>query len=573
MVREDFSGNGFPTVVAPPAAVEIGTRFAACLGHGSHGSPRSEQASRCYESPRQTLDVYAQSFERREALCFQNESSDVVWSLTPRLYYKAFAEAKPACRQSYRVRKRSIMNPSPPSTIEFAAFVALDWADQKHAWALQVAGEARVQYGELENTPEAIEVWASELEQRFGGRPIALALEQPRGAVVAVLSKYAHLVLFPVHPNTLAHYRQSFYPSGAKSDPSDAGLLLELLVHHRDRLRPLQPDTVETRLLQFLVEERRRLVDDKTRYSNRLTAHLKQVFPQVLKWFDDVTSPLVGDLLQRWPSLQDLKRARPDTLRRFFQQHNCRDQELLEQRLQLLGQAVAATHDPALLQSGSLAIRSLLQLLAGLRESIVRYEEQIEEVAQAHPDFLLVDSLPGAGPALAPRLIAALGTDRSRFQSAQELQCYTGIAPVLESSGKQRWVHCRWACPKFVRQTIHEWALHSIGQCDWAREYYQAQRSRGKSHHTAVRALGFKWLRILFRCWHDRKPYQEEIYQHALGRRASNSARTGGPAGPAHQAKAQPAAPPYNTQPVARSLVQLQWESVAGFFKLGVVSS
>ena len=86
------------------------------------------------------------------------------------------------------------MNPSPPPpTVEFAAFVALDWADQKHAWAWQVAGEARVPYGELDNTPEAVQIWASELEQRFGGRPIAVALEQPRGVVVAVLSKYAHL--------------------------------------------------------------------------------------------------------------------------------------------------------------------------------------------------------------------------------------------------------------------------------------------------------------------------------------------------------------------------------------------
>jgi transposase len=452
-----------------------------------------------------------------------------------------------------------------------AAFVALDWADRKHAWALQVSGQARVEYGELENTPEAIEVWASELEQRFGGRPIAVALEQPRGAVVAVLSKYAHLVLFPVHPSTLAHYRQSFYPSGAKSDPSDAGLLLELLLHHRDRLRPLQPDTVETRLLQFLVEERRRLVDDKTRYSNRLKACLKQVFPQILRWFGDVTSPLVGDLLQRWPTLQELQRARPDALRRFFQQHNCRHQKLLDERLESIGQAVAATQDPALLESGSLAIRSLVQLLARLREEIVRHEQKIEEVARAHPDFSLMDSLPGAGAALAPRLIAALGTDRSRFSSAEDLQCYTGIAPVTESSGQQRWVHSRWACPKFVRQTIHEWALHSIAGCDWARQYYQAQRSGGKSHHTAVRALGFKWLRILFRCWHDRKPYQDQIYQQALERRAGRSA------GPRSLPAVRPSVPltatSSNAQPPAPSPVQLRWESVAGFLKLGLVSS
>ena len=464
------------------------------------------------------------------------------------------------------------MNPS-QATTDFAAFVALDWADRKHAWASQAWGQARVEYGELENTPEAVEVWASELEQRFGGRPIAVALEQPRGAVVAVLSKYAHLVLYPVHPSTLAHYRQSFYPSGAKSDPGDAALLLELLLHHRHRLRPLQPDTVETRLLQFLAEERRRLVDDRTRYSNRLTASLKQVFPQVLRWFGDVTSPLVGDLLQRWPSLQELQQARPDTLRHFFHQHNCRDEKLLEQRLQLIRQAVPATHDRALLQAGSLSLRSLVQLIARLRESIGQYEEQIEEVAQAHPDFPIMDSFPGAGPALAPRLIAALGTDRSRFQGAQGLQCYTGIAPVLESSGQQRWVHSRWACPKFVRQTIHEWALHSIGQCGWARDYYQSQRARGKSHHTAVRALAFKWLRILFRCWHDRTPYQEQVYEQALRRHASSSPTVGPAALPADPPKALATLPPSPTPPAAPVPVQLRWESCAGFFKLGVITS
>ncbi len=110
---------------------------------------------------------------------------------------------------------------------------------------------------------------------------------------------------------------------------------------------------------------------------------------------------------------------------------------------------------------------------------------------------------------------------QSYGSSAQDLQCCTGIAPVLASSSHQRWVHSRWACPKFVRQTIHEWALHSIGRCGWARDYYQSQRSRGKSHHTAVRALAFKWLRILFRCWQNRAPYQEKIYQQALQRRAS----------------------------------------------------
>jgi hypothetical protein len=156
----------------------------------------------------------------------------------------------------------------------------------------------------LDHTPEALEVWAAGLQQRFGGRPIAVILEQSRGALVYMLTKYPHLVWFPVHPTTAARYRETFAPSGAKSDPSDTDSLLDLWLRHREKWRPLQPDTVETRLLHFLVEERRQTVDERTRQRQRLTACLKLYFPQVLHWFEDVASPLVGDLLQRWPTLE-----------------------------------------------------------------------------------------------------------------------------------------------------------------------------------------------------------------------------------------------------------------------------
>ena len=108
--------------------------------------------------------------------------------------------------------------------------------------------------------------------------------------------------------------------------------------------------------------------------------------------------------------------------------------------------------------------------------------------------------------------MAALGSRRERFASAAELQCFSGIAPVKEASGNSQRVHRRWACPKFLRQSFHEWAACSIPFCAWAKAYYDQQRSRQKSHHTAVRALAFKWMRILYRCWKDRQPYREEIY-------------------------------------------------------------
>ena len=134
---------------------------------------------------------------------------------------------------------------------EFAAFLGIDWADQTHAWALQIPNHSGVEHGEVAHTPEALEAWAAELAHRFGGRPIAVAVEQSRGALLFQLTKYAHLVLFPVHPASLASYRKGFRPSGAKSDPSDADLVVDLLVHHREKLRRLNPDSEQTRTLQF----------------------------------------------------------------------------------------------------------------------------------------------------------------------------------------------------------------------------------------------------------------------------------------------------------------------------------
>ena len=404
---------------------------------------------------------------------------------------------------------------------DWAAFAAIDWADQKHFWRLVPAGSQHAEQGELENTPEAVEAWATTLQQRFGGRPIALCLEQSRGPLVYMLTKYAHLVLFPVHPTTAARYRETFCTSGAKDDPSDTASLLDLLLRHPERLTPLQPDTTETRLLQFLVERRRQIVDEKTRQKNRLTDCLKLYFPQLLHWFDDVSGPLVGALLERWPGLEQLQRSHPGTLRKFFHQQNCRGEELIEERISAIYQAISATRDAAVLEAGTITARGLVALLTTLRGNIAELDGRIAQLVAAHPDGALFDSLPGAGPALVPRLIVAFGTRRERYDNAYQMQCYSGIAPVKAASGNTQRVHIRRACPKFLRQTFHEFASHSIGQSEWARDYYQFQRDNHKPHQAAVRALAYKWIRIIFRCWKDGKPYDEQVYLQSLRRRRS----------------------------------------------------
>lgn len=409
-----------------------------------------------------------------------------------------------------------------PPDPDWAAYLAIDWADQKHRWKLVSVSSQQTQEGEVDHTPEALDHWAAQLNAQFGGRRIAVALEQSRGSLVYMLHKYPHLVLFAVCPTTSARFRQALYPSGSKSDPSDADLLLDLLLHHRSHLRRLDPDIPETRLLQMLVEQRRKLVDDRTRYSNQLTACLKSYFPQLLTWIDNIDCPMGCDFLERWPSLQDVQRNHPGTLRKFFVEHNSRSEKRIQERIDAIYQAKPAVEDEALLQGGKANAQALAAVLKTLNACIAQLDERIAQVESTHPDSALVAGLPGAGPALRPRLIVAFGTQRDRYRTAAELQSYSGIAPVTEQSGRTKWVHFRRACPKFLRQTFHEFASHSIRHpgC-WARAYYDLSISRGHGHHAAVRALAGKWIRILYRCWKDRTPYDESTYLQSLAKRHS----------------------------------------------------
>jgi transposase len=407
------------------------------------------------------------------------------------------------------------------SPSEFVAYIAIDWADKKHYWLLATSESATLEPGQLLHTPEAIDVWTAGLLARFPQGLLAVCLEQARGPLAYQLSKYERLVLFPVHPATMASFREAFFPSGAKTDPSDTSLLLELLLHHRQRLRRLNPDTLETRQLRMLVELRRRFVDERTRQSNRLTAWLKMYFPQALDYLDDIDSPLGCDFLERWPTLQQLQRAKEDTIRRFFREHNSRSLKRVDQRLQAIRNALPAVQDPGLLQAGAAATTGLVAMLKALNAAIDSLDEQIAELLPKHPETALFSNLPGAGPVLLPRLIVAFGTQRERYQSAGELAAYSGIAPVTKQSGRSKSVHFRFACPRFLRQTFHEFAAHSVVNSQWAREFYEQHRKTGMLHHAAVRALAFKWIRILYRCWKNRTPYDEQRHLRALHQRTA----------------------------------------------------
>jgi transposase len=243
------------------------------------------------------------------------------------------------------------------------------------------------------------------------------------------------------------------------------------------------------------------LVNDRIRTTNRLRNTLKQYYPQPLEWFDRIDTRLFCNFITRWPTLRQVKRARRTTLTTFFHQHSMRFSHVIHSRVEAIKTATPLTLDEGIIGPHRL--------------------QAIAELAPQHPDYALFDALPGAGPSLAPRLLVAFGEQRDRFNSAGELQRYAGIAPVTERSGKKHWVHWRWQCSSFLRQTFVEWAAQTINKSYWAGVYYRQQRDKGATYQAAVRALAFKWIRIVYRCWQTHTPYNEITYLNALHKRGS----------------------------------------------------
>jgi len=411
---------------------------------------------------------------------------------------------------------------------EFAAFIGLDWDDEKHAaCVLSTTGEIP-KHAEVPQTPEAISLWVAELRERFGGRRIAICLEQSRGALAYALMQYEFLVLHPINPKQLSDYRDALYPSGAKSDPNDAELLARFLREHTDKVRAWRPDDEVTRGLRFLTEQRRQWVQERVALTNQLQQRLKESYPLALQWGgENLCSEAFLALLERFPSQRELQRASPKQLEKWLPKprrvagDDSSIEQLLRDRIAAIRKALPMTTDRPVLEHARLVLRHVVVMIRAVNCAIAECDQKIAELFAQHPDSELFSSFPGAGKALAPRLAAAYGSERDKFQDAREMQQISGIAPVTKASGKTKVVQMRWACPKFLRQTFHEFARCSIKFSEWARAYFNMRKARGHRHQEILRGLAFKWQRIIFRCWKTRETYDETRYIQRL--RAANS--------------------------------------------------
>jgi transposase len=387
-------------------------------------------------------------------------------------------------------------------------YAGFDWARDHHAVVIvdsqgQIVADLEFQH--------SMEGWKSFHEKMAAWPNLAIAIETSQGAAVDQLLQHDYVV-YPVSPVASASYRQRKAPSGTKTDHYDGwGLADALRVdgHGWKRLQPMDPMTQRLRLL---CKDEVALITQRTLLVNQLQQALVEYYPIALQAFDDWTKPSTWDFIIEFPTPQDLVKAGRRRWEKFLHTHKLWRPDTVEKRLTLFAQADQFKASNPIVQAKSQLAKSLCKLLRTLQQQLDEYRKEIETLFKDHPDHDLFGSLPGAKKFLAPRLLGAIGTDPNRYGHHNGLQCLAGTAPVSYQSGQISKAKIRWACDKFLRHTVHLWADCFRRASAWGQTYYLSKRQRGMGHACAIRCLGQRLLKILFRMITDKKPYDAELH-------------------------------------------------------------
>lgn len=400
-------------------------------------------------------------------------------------------------------------------------FVGIDWADLHHDVAVLDEKGQELKYFTIPHKREGLE----QLKQKLlsldtDPENFACLVETKNGLLVQFLLE-AGFPVYPLNPKVVDYRRK---PSGAKSDPIDARLLANIGRADLSQLKRLKPDTELISELKMLTRDQDGLIQEATRLTNKLIACLKEYYPAALDFFSKPTLPVALEFFKLYPTPDLIREATVPDIAAFLKAHKH------PRPNQTAVSIWQKAHEPQL-QASAPIVRAKCRLLLALvsqlevvKEQIAAYDEEITRLFQLHSDSRIFASLPGAAGRLAPRLLAEWGDDRERYENAAVVQALAGTSPVLFQSGKYRFARQRKSCVKPFRRAMHLFAFQSIKQVCWAREYYDAKRSQGKTHHESLRALANIWVRIIFAMWRSRTCYDEATFMTARARHLNRAA-------------------------------------------------
>ena len=392
-------------------------------------------------------------------------------------------------------------------------FAGLDWAVQTHAvCVIDATGTVRDRF-EIAHDREGL----AELMRRLArfGTSVRIAIERPSGLIVDALVEAGHHV-FPIHPNAVKASRPRYRSHGAKSDASDAYLLADLLRTDGHRWGQLSPQSDSIRALRALVRSRDDLVAARVGLGNQLCGSLEAFWPGAACIFADITSPIGLAFLKRYPSPTSAARLNQAALGRFCRAQHYSGRRSPAELLARLRSAATGLAGPLTNEAAAELVRAMVAVLQPLVAQITELTRRIERFVESLPDGQIIMSFPRAGHVCAAQILAELGDVRERFPTLDQLTAEAGTVPVTYQSGKTRSVAFRWACNHRLRQAITCLADNSRHANDWAHAIYTAARGRGCDHPHAVRILARAWLRVIWRAWTDRKPYDPELHLSAL---------------------------------------------------------
>ena len=391
-------------------------------------------------------------------------------------------------------------------------YLGVDWADEFHqVWVSNLEGNKVIEKKVIENVEGFSEFGRWLDESRTKRIELWAAIEKPHGRIVDFLLDHG-VVVYPVNPKALDRARDRFRMSQSKSDSFDAYVLAEFLRTDHGHLRALEPNSDQAQELKLLTRDQYRLVRQKTRLLNQLSRTLKEYYARPLEIFSDLESNIALDFLEHYPTPHDLSKLTRRQWNRFAK----REHHLGEQRSKELWEKFS----PPQLEVPEHVVRAKARLLVvlvvqlkTLREAVQSYNERIKSFFASMPAAELVKRLPGAKTGMiVATLWAELGDAKSRWESFRHLQAEAGVVPVTKASGKSRLVQFRFSCNKLMRHGAYWLAFVSLNRSEWANHYYRDQRAKGHSHPQALRALGAKWLKIIFVMWRDHKPYDENYH-------------------------------------------------------------
>jgi transposase len=412
--------------------------------------------------------------------------------------------------------------------------VGIDWAEEFHLVALGRPGEGVFDVRRVEHSPRAVDAlvkWIAALEP--DPAEVRVVLETRHGLLVERLLDAGYVVV-PVNPDLVARRRG---PARKKDDAEDARIACLLALDRFERLRPLIPHGEIAGELRSIARDDERASRDERRLLNRLRQDLIGTFPAALEIAgDDLGAPSFLRLLERWPTADALRTASRRELLAFARgcKHGWPDRfadkiaaALTSDQFQPRPYLVRAKSDTIRLTASQLLAigqqrraweRRMGELLLGAprrgRAKLPREDER----GQSFPGGEVYLSFPGLGDRLAARVAGEIGDHPEQFESPNALQCYAGKAPVTRRSGKSEFViSCRLAYNRHLGDAVQQWAFCSLRSSPWARAFYDEKRAKGKGHHAALRALGNRWLEVLWHCLQRDVPYNETI--HAANRR------------------------------------------------------